>query len=246
MKKLNQLRLFGCICIVFTLLNGIKAEANQPQSGNLAITQEGVASEDSSVTPSKEKKAKKKKAKKDKSKNKKKSKSVSKSNVESQDNQQKKSKPNLNNPNEALEYRIEKLRLIVKSLKKTYAKWMQSGAQGNSPQFEEVDNAIKMKLIKRIKKLQEAYNKWLEFNGKGLPPVKENNPGQVSEGNDWKNEIPSNEMAFLKNENKNLILADNSKPKEAASTEYRLSKENSEKLHKELDKYRSGNKPNKV
>lgn len=238
MKKLNQLLLFSCICVGFTLLKGIEAEAVQPQlivdEASLQSVNVMPAGNSSGVTKKKKKSKKKSKNIYQSRNNTSQQKSVSNS---------KSSKPNLNDPNEALGYRIERLRLITKSLKKAYTTWVQSGAGSNTPQYEAVDQLIKGKLINRIKKLQKAYNEWLKFNGSNSSS--QNVPSfnnQPVEDGDWRNSIPAETpMAYLKEDHKAFTLVDKSESNKPADTLYRLSKENLENLHKELEKYRTIN-----
>lgn len=247
MKKLNQLLLFSCIGVGFALLKGIEAEAIQPQLMVDGVTQQSanmMSAESTPVTTKKKKKTKKNKKKSKKSS----AQNVNSGNVQLRPQQKsagtsKASKPNLNNPNEALGYRIERLRLITKSLKKAYTTWMQSGARNNTPQYDAVDQLIKGKLINRIKKLQTSYNEWLKFNGSSSPSQRGPSSDKQPVEDDWKNEVPAESpMASLEEAHKTFILADKSEAKEPVDTTlYRLSKENLENLHKELEKYRTTN-----
>lgn len=228
MRKLNQLLFFSFVGIA-TLLNEIEVEAVKQPSQTITYSEE---QQNTNIAPNEATQIKQKRNKKQKKNKKNKSQAnniqrleegnaddQSVRNVNSQQIQkltkrQKLMKPDMKDPDKVLEYRIEKLRLGIQTLKK------------------------------RTEKLQQAYSNWLQLHSK--QEEEKNRPQSVD--NEWQNDIPDENqayeqeqapMAFLNSDHKTIMLVADTKSDKSSDALYRLSKENLEKLHKELDKYRT-------
>lgn len=231
MKKLNQLLFFSFVGVV-TLLNEIEAETVQQPSQAMAYSeaqQQGTNVVPGEMAPTKKKSKKQKKNKKSK-KNKSQADSIQQQSVGNETDQpvrnvnsqqiqksakkQKLAKPDMNDPNKVLEYRIEKLRLGIQTLKK------------------------------RTEKLQQAYSNWQQFHSGQEKEQNKPQPIDNEWQNDVPDENQAYEqerdqVAFLNGGYKSFMLAADTKSNESSDALYRLSEENLEKLRKELDKYRT-------